>query len=313
MPDLNVQQNNANIIKALRNALAIGQIKGPIASDGNDNFTSIGSNRNLLDNWYFVGGGSQLGDGVFPINQRGLTSYTASGACIDRWKTDGGFTLSASGISQDITKAAYQMVTKEFIDRLYGKTLTMSLMLTDGTIKSGTFAMPSAYTGVTTVLSAVSDGSHYIGLLIYDTGNGQICRTMGNNIAAVKLEVGTVSTLANDVPPDFGEELRKCQRYLWVLDIPSYFLLGEFAMAGDATNGSFVLHTPVEMARTSPLVTITGDLQISGVGAITGIPWATKFEDRVYVAFVTSGTMIANTIYPIGAGQSARITVSAEL
>ena len=28
------------------------------------------SNRNLLDNAYFVGGGSQLGDGVFPINQR---------------------------------------------------------------------------------------------------------------------------------------------------------------------------------------------------------------------------------------------------
>ena len=43
--------------------------------------------RNLLDNWYFAGGGSQQGDGQFPINQRGQTSYTASNAnCIDRWK-----------------------------------------------------------------------------------------------------------------------------------------------------------------------------------------------------------------------------------
>lgn len=40
MPKLNVQQNNANVIKALRNALAMGAIKGPIASDGSDNFSA---------------------------------------------------------------------------------------------------------------------------------------------------------------------------------------------------------------------------------------------------------------------------------
>ena len=62
MPKLNVQQNNANVIKALRNALAIGQVKGPIASDGADNFSSAGSNRNLLDNPFFT------------LNQRGQAS-----------------------------------------------------------------------------------------------------------------------------------------------------------------------------------------------------------------------------------------------
>ena len=41
-------------------------------------------NRNLLDNWYFVGGGMT---GKFPVNQRGLTSYgptTANYNSIDR-------------------------------------------------------------------------------------------------------------------------------------------------------------------------------------------------------------------------------------
>src|SRR5699024_7637111 len=48
------------------------------------------SNPNLLDNWYFIGGGSQQGGGQFPINQRGQTSYSNSGDSIimsvDRWK-----------------------------------------------------------------------------------------------------------------------------------------------------------------------------------------------------------------------------------
>lgn len=223
------------------------------------NIGAGGSNRNLLDNWYFVGGGSQLGDGIFPINQRGQASYPSISACIDRWKTDGGFTLSSSGISQDITLAAYQMATKDFIDRLYGKTLTMSMMLTDGTIKSGTFTMPSAYTGEVTVLTAVSDGSHYIGLLIYDTGIGQICRMMGNNIAAVKLELGTVSTLANDPPPDFGEELRKCQRYLWIEKFPANTVIGSGLTFN--TNTIYDIVTPVAM-RTGGTITMTASTSL---------------------------------------------------
>lgn len=49
------------------------------------------SNPNLLDNAYFIGGGSQQGGGQFPINQRGLTEYTELGYTIDRWQIcDGG-------------------------------------------------------------------------------------------------------------------------------------------------------------------------------------------------------------------------------
>lgn len=40
MPKLNVQQNNAGVIQALKNALAIGQINGTLACDGENNFSA---------------------------------------------------------------------------------------------------------------------------------------------------------------------------------------------------------------------------------------------------------------------------------
>ena len=42
-------------------------------------------NRNLFRNPYFIGGGSQQGAGIFPVNQRGLTNYSTAGYTIDRW------------------------------------------------------------------------------------------------------------------------------------------------------------------------------------------------------------------------------------
>lgn len=47
-----------------------------------------GMGKNLLRNWYFVGGGSQQGAGIFPINSRGNTTYTGSTSTIDGWHTN---------------------------------------------------------------------------------------------------------------------------------------------------------------------------------------------------------------------------------
>ena len=44
-----------------------------------------GVRPNLLDNAYFVGGGT--GWGVFPVNQQGLSVYTGQSKGFDRWKT----------------------------------------------------------------------------------------------------------------------------------------------------------------------------------------------------------------------------------
>ena len=60
------------------NCILQGQIKGANKELSNlsnyqKTLRNIGGrpNRNLLDNWYFVGGGSQQGGGSFPVNQRG--------------------------------------------------------------------------------------------------------------------------------------------------------------------------------------------------------------------------------------------------
>lgn len=189
-------------------------------ADPNDPYANNGfgrSNPNLLDNAYFVGGGSQLGDGVFPINQRGQTSYGAStSGAFDRWMTEGGssVTLSSNG-------ATFSGVTLSLYDgaaaaNLVGKTVTISAQLGDGTIISGTGVVNPL--SQDTMIQAWLPTGGYVGFFIFANAQSyQFCRIYSGSatlIRAVKLELGTVSTLANDPPPDFGEELRKCKRRL---------------------------------------------------------------------------------------------------
>lgn len=320
MPKLNVQQNNANVIKALRNALAIGQIKGPIASDGNDNFISTGSNRNLLDNAYFVGGGSQLGDGVFPINQRGQTVYTSDGTGIDRWKQYAAtVTLASDGVT--VTPSAYsnnflQMMNPAKWNALVGKTVTLSIEVLAVT---GTITVAGYNTGIGTITSTgiaaftftmpsgIADGNKFFGIAGQSGSSIKFSRW--------KLEEGTVSTLANDPPPDFGEELRKCQRYLWVHTFAAYDVIGN-GYTASATVGGFSIYLPVSM-RTggNPQATYTtlpsayGGGNASNLSAMN-IASLTGNIARYYVEF--SG-MQANNAICVMATANTTLTISAEL
>ena len=180
--------------------------------DGTDVYQS---NDNLLDNAYFVGGGSQLGDGIFPINQRGQTSYTG-GYGIDRWRCwqASTVTLTATGLTFATGASGdglFQYFPKGKFESLYGETVTASLLLTDGTLYTAT-GTASADCWIATSFSG-----GYFGYVCNGTeANFRVSLDANKSIPikAAKLEKGTVSTLANDPPPDFGEELRKCQRYL---------------------------------------------------------------------------------------------------
>ena len=161
------------------------------------------TNRNLLDNAYFVGGGSQLGDGIFPINQRGLTSYGA-GQTIDRWKLSSGGTLVFTNDGILIDGLFFQ---KKVIDFTVGETYTLSRQTTDGNVVSVTGVVPSN--------EGWMIGDQTFG--VYFRPSTKVCdiQIWGTyHLKAVKLEKGTVSTLANDPVPDFGEELAKCKRRL---------------------------------------------------------------------------------------------------
>lgn len=182
-------------------------------------------NENLLDNWYFVGGGSQQGGGQFPINQRGQTSYTAGDYqyCIDRWLQDGeNVTFVDNGIkieaqdTTDLDNKIYQRIENvpHNVPLTFSAIIDNKLYIVQGM-------------SLTRIQNTVSDFIEVeIGVEIGDNNEYQyalIRNTQGSiTIQAVKLEKGYLSTLArkdesgtwvlNDAPPNFQQELAKCQR-----------------------------------------------------------------------------------------------------
>lgn len=199
-------------------------------------------NENLLDNWYFVGGGSQQGGGQFPINQRGETSWNTGGYHLDRWKQeiDGSGELGEEGFTPAVTQtmATAQPVEESVFKRLLGKKVTISALLSSGEFRSRTIQFPSDISQGFVELVAFSNGGE-IGIASYPGAKTyQLCRIYiksdSNKLtfAAIKVELGYLSTLArkdesgnwvlNDPPPNFEQELAKCQRYFCVVD-PSYY------------------------------------------------------------------------------------------
>lgn len=214
------------------------------------------SNPNLLDNWYFIGGGSQQGGGQFPINQRGETEYTGLNKqyFIDRWKTHsssgvgGTYTLTQDGLKVQCA-SSYAVGNNVWLfkqifenpEELSGKTVTFSLL----------YDLPDGVINLRGTINVVGDGgekSFYTpeNAAVAEGGLLQVTATLPQNltrlwivfmvnsaantqfiIKAAKLELGPVQTLArqgadgnwvlNDPPPNFALELAKCQRYQYVI------------------------------------------------------------------------------------------------
>lgn len=179
---------------------------------------------NMLDNAYFVGGGSQLGGDAFPINQRGQTIYNNPGYCIDRWKLDSGSVeVRANGL---------------YLNGTLSQVLPCDI-------------------GVLYTAGYLSNGRIYTAS--YNSGNRTF--TISANGALIKaayLEIGSGVTLAypfgteavNQYFPNFEEELAKCQRYY--LHGVGYASVGFLADTGSAYVN---IITPVTMARV-PTMTI---------------------------------------------------------
>ena len=257
------------------------------------NIGAGGSNDNLLDNAYFVGGGSQLGDGIFPINQRGQTSYAAYTNSIDRWYAAAAMTIEADGLSCGaIVQKLSQTAT------LDGKPLTFSALLADGTMLSGSAVFNSASD---TYFYNDAGASEY---LIYNTYFGGFEVVTQRKIAAVKLEEGTVSTLANDVRPDFGEELRKCKRYLRYVPLTR-------TPAVIAGSTAVVTLNDIEMAGvpTPALISAGGARDAGGVQSITSATVTGFTYNTPTVQFALAG----NLNYVIGYVYDTVIQLSCEL
>lgn len=196
--------------------------------------------RNLLDNWYFVGGGTS---GKFPINQRGQTSYTGPGYAIDRWKIpgDGGtLTVNQNGITYQNTteNTAHLSEYLELSSLIPGEQYTMSALFAGGSAaKAAEFVCyrpGSPGYSVFTGNAVEGAGLSSVTFIVPEDTTSLEARmitwpygTTGDFTAiAAKLELGDRQTLAYQDDegnwrlyeiPDYAEELLRCQRYAQVI------------------------------------------------------------------------------------------------
>lgn len=224
-----------------------GTPKAPTASESTDNTqiaTTAFANRaannavatyvrpNLLDNWYFVGGGSQLGDGIFPINRQGQTTYEPNQSntfLIDRWKT--GIATGKLQLLQKSMSGTNNFLIEQIvgdIQVLGGKTLTVSILTSQG-LFSATDVCPTTAPASGTINVTAADiyinGSRvgYADVIVNSAGQARarIRAFEGYTVYfwAIKLELGDTQTLAhqegntwvlNEIP-NWYETLFRCR------------------------------------------------------------------------------------------------------
>jgi len=178
--------------------------------------------KNILHNWDFRN----------PVNQRGFTSTTNSGYTIDRWQ------LVTSGHAVEVVSDGIKLIAGknagldmcfaqlvENYSRFVGVPLTLSMHIVENTLtrgcklrrneNSGPLIMGTGYftyTFTPSSLSRLQIGLQFVDKSV-DDGNYLI-------IDKMKLEIGSVSTLVNDPPADYGEQLMLCKRFfrLWTTE-----------------------------------------------------------------------------------------------
>ena len=200
------------------------------------------SNPNLLDNWYFGN----------PVNQRNVSgTIDTVGYFLDRWKlVSGSVTIGSNGITLNGT--IVQILETEV----------------------GTDVTASALTAEGVVVASYDNNSKTISL----TGTGQ-------TFVAAKLELGDRQTLAhqgengvwqlNEIP-DYGEQLRRCQRYFYRINSSdkqyhsgSYTIVSPFMVNSSGNRAAFRVPSP--MMRKLPTVSAIGSLYVKYSGGGTSV------------------------------------------
>lgn len=301
----------------------VGGVAKPIIKHG----------QNLLDNWYFVGGGSQQGGGQFPINQRngyvvppgtnyrlsgqsevaGVTSdyfnatinsggyaefyinntlyiaenivpgYVGGGYGIDRWELqnsfckiillDDGIKISSTqestdtGFFQKIEKrfAEDTIVTASVLYKGFARIVYWGENARNGVAKSSEDWDLLSYTYTIPAGTSLSN-NHFPWFGFVDSDN--IDYTI---FKAAKLELGTKQTLAhqdtngnwvlNDPPPNYQQELAKCQRYQQVIDCKEWTPIGVGVYYNEHLYSVYT-PTPVTL-RTIPTITMPSKIRFA--------------------------------------------------
>lgn len=249
------------------------------------------SNDNLLDNWYFFGGGI---NGKFPINQRGETTYPNVGQkCFDRWLGTAAVTLGQNGVTITHNAESQKWLGQKIyvpsgcIER-YLRTYTLSAIV-DGQLYFGTVTANANTPGAT--FTAVDNdavkmyvqfgwGDEYFLFVIWT-------KTKDITVSAAKVEFGFFQTLAKQTQsglklletPIYGAELAKCQRFLLRLQGNAGIGFGD-----SATNANIFVPLPVSMRKVPSFEGVLSNLyppdgnivtrcSVGGVNTSTNMIW----------------------------------------
>ena len=209
------------------------------------------SNPNILHNPWFA------------VNQRAVTEVTVSNNFIaDRWRVwsqaEFSVTRNSNGFividnsSGDQSIILYQTRTTTYLTSLVGNKLTASVLLSDGTIYSGSITYDGSYKDYIDneyikLYAPSSDTNQILGLFV-KPGASVI-------IKAFKLEVGEISTLHLDPRPEYATELAKCQRYFQRISLPTHSMLLA-GITNDTSNATLTF--PLPEMRSTPTYTASG-------------------------------------------------------
>ena len=235
-------------IDGLEDIAGDGVLSGFTATDltgaANELRTSLNSfvRPNLFDNWYFVGGGSQVGDGNFPINQRGNSSYNSTGYMIDRWKSQATTSAHTFTVRSDCVRSSRTIATtnpqffcQKLSSVLPNDTYTVSIMYkhnftadniirlsvrdSDGNVIGENKNVPPSNNY--SLLSFTVTGSPvWLYTQDFSANLGVGSENVGKyiDIIAIKLELGDTQTLAhqengvwvlNEIP-DYADQMLRC-------------------------------------------------------------------------------------------------------
>ena len=221
------QYSGEEIDAAVGRALTGGALDTSVTNVSNQLGTLV--RPNLLDNWYFGN----------PVNQRGqteLASGNLSTYFIDRWVAAS--PVCAYAITDDSIKISklphqYQQIWLQKMERMEKRTYTLSFFLKDIGLLSMTFT-PQGSDSTEQIL----DGGFIVSFTSEANLKNPVIRLLTSEsvtvsevtILAAKIELGPTQTLAhregdrwilNEVP-DYGEQLRRCQRYCRVYKAGEY-------------------------------------------------------------------------------------------
>lgn len=266
--------------------------------DNVDWTASVASNPNLIDNGWFL------------VDQRDSGDYTNAGYSLDRWFEGAGFTIhhhSNKNITLTSSKNIAQF-SQRFETPLAPGTYTVSIKVTamtgDWRFSVGDVAIDVSR-GIWKRTFTLTEEKTFVSIWHLGTETGSI------TIAAVKIEHGSVSTLANDHAPDYAVELLKCQRYQYPIEFGAAHASAATGIAASASVIRCFVPTPTQMRSGAVIAYISGNvsgIRLDGAGqhltptavSVSVVPMGLSLE------FAVSGAT-ANNVYKVTAGSGSNV------